>query len=108
MEIVDPRIDPSLVREGSKATIIAKEQNEYRDLPAIRTPLGQVISRWSPTADERRRILAGEDLFLTVLAPKSLQPVLLTVGPIDWKPCPFCGAGEKEPHDMDNCPYVTE
>lgn len=38
MEIVDPRIDPALVPEGSKAVVIAEHQDEYRDLPSIRTP----------------------------------------------------------------------
>ncbi len=84
MEICDPRVDPSLVPPGSKALVIAEHQPEYQDLPSIRTPDGQVITRWSPTDDERRRLVAGEDIFLTILSHGPICPVLLTVGPIDW------------------------
>lgn len=85
MDICDPRIDPALVPSGSHAVIIAKDQPEYTPLPSVRTPDGRVITRWSPTVAERSAILRGEDLFLTILTFHTpLQPVLLTVGPIDW------------------------
>jgi hypothetical protein len=57
MEIADPRVDPSLVPEGSRAVVIAEHQTEYRDLPSIRTPDGQVITRWTLTDEERLRVL---------------------------------------------------
>ena len=57
MEIVDPRVDPALVPEGSKAIVIAEHQDEYRDLPSIRTPDGQVITRWTLSLDEGNYIL---------------------------------------------------
>lgn len=85
MNICDPRIDPALVPPGSKPVIIAKDQPEYNPLPSVRTPDGRVITRWSPTDAERSAILRGEDIFLTILTFNTpLQPVLLTVGPIDW------------------------
>lgn len=56
MEIVDPRVDPRLVPAGSVACVIGKDQDEYQDLPSVRTPDGQVITRWSPSAAERRAL----------------------------------------------------
>ena len=86
MEIVDPRVDPRLMPEGSRPHIYnGPHGNEYRDLPSIRTPAGAVISRWTLTDAERRAIADGEDLFLTVLTfNQRLQPVGLSVGPCDW------------------------
>lgn len=84
MEIVDPRVDPKLVPEGSKAVVIAEHQTEYRDLPSVRTPNGYVITRWSLTEDERRRVLEGEDLYVTLLSHGSINPLFCTIGPVDW------------------------
>lgn len=84
MEIADPRIDPRLVPEGSKAVVIAEHQEEYRDLPSVRTPDGQVITRWSLTDDERLRILKGEDVYVTIISTGAINPLFCTVGPVDW------------------------
>lgn len=72
MEIVDPRIDPRLVPDGSRAVVIAEHQAEYRDLPSVRTPNGYVITRWSLSDEERRAILEGQDVFVTI-------------GPVNWR-----------------------
>jgi hypothetical protein len=85
MEIVDPRIDPSLVVKGSKAAIVNGPQNEYRDLPSVRTPLGQVITRWSPSDEERAAILRGEDIYVTLLSRGNINTFYVTVGTVDWK-----------------------
>ena len=85
MEIVDPRVDPSLVPEGSRAVVIAEHQDEYRDLPSIRTPDGQVITRWSLTDEERAAILRGEDLYITLLSHGPINPLFVTVGPVNWR-----------------------
>ena len=84
MEIADPRIDPALVPAGSRAIVIAEKQDEYRDLPSVRTPGGQVITRWALT-DERRAIFHGEDIFVTILSHGAINPLFVTVGPVDWK-----------------------
>lgn len=84
MNIVDPRIDPRLVPEGSKAIVIAEHQDEYRDLPSVRTPDGQVITRWELTDEERRRIFEGEDLYVTILSHGAINPLFCTIGPVDW------------------------
>jgi hypothetical protein len=85
MESCDPRVPPEMVPTGSRPVIMAEHQDAYLDLPSIRTPRGHVITRWHPTEDERRQILVGEDLYLTISTfNQPLQPVMLTVGPVDW------------------------
>jgi hypothetical protein len=85
MDIVDPRVDPSLVPDGSKAVVIAEHQAEYQDLPSIRTPDGQVITRWSLTDAERTAIAAGEDIYITLLSHGPINPLFATVGPVNWR-----------------------
>jgi hypothetical protein len=85
MDIADPRVDPRLVPYGSFAVVIAEHQDEYRDLPSIRTPLGQVITRWALDEEDRAAIARGEDVYVTILSPGPIRPLFLTVGPSDWK-----------------------
>jgi hypothetical protein len=85
MEIVDPRVDPKLVPAGSKAIVIAEHQKEYESLPSVRTPNGYVITRWQPNEQERRAILAGEDVFVTLLSAGAINPLFVTIGPTDWR-----------------------
>lgn len=84
MEIVDPRVPPSLVPQGSYAVVIAEDQSAYRDLPSIRTRDHQVITRWTLSTDERAAILRGEDIYVTILAAGAINPLFVTVGPVDW------------------------
>lgn len=84
MEPVDPRIDPRLVPAGSHAIVIAEHQEEYLDLPSVRTPRAQVITRWRPTEEERLAIAAGEDIFVTILSNGAINPLFVTVGPVNW------------------------
>lgn len=84
MDITDPRIDPALVPAGSRAVVIAEHQDEYRDLPSVRTPDGQVITRWTLTDEERLAILKGADVFVTLLSAGPINPFFVTVGPVDW------------------------
>jgi hypothetical protein len=83
-EIVDPRIDPRLVPPGSRAIVIAEHQEEYLDLPSVRTPDGQVITRWALSDAERSAIVRGEDIFVTLLSHGAINPLFVTVGPVDW------------------------
>jgi hypothetical protein len=84
MEIADPRVDPRLVPPGSRAIVIAEQQDEYRDLPSIRTPGGQVITRWSLTDEERAAIVRGEDIYVTLLSRGAINPLFVTVGQVNW------------------------
>jgi hypothetical protein len=85
MEPVDPRIDPALVPSGSRAIIIAEHQDEFKSLPSVRTPDGKIITRWELTDDERKRVLLGDDVFLTIISSGAICPVYLSVGPVDWR-----------------------
>jgi hypothetical protein len=96
MEIVDPRVDPALVPEGSRAVVIAEHQEEYRDLPSIRTPpvfdgVGRllqppyVITRWTLSDEERAAIVRGEDVYITLLSAGPINPLFATVGPVNWR-----------------------
>jgi hypothetical protein len=96
MEIVDPRVDPALVPEGSCAVVIAEHQEAYRDLPSIRTPAifdakdrlvspPYVITRWTLSADERLAVLRGEDVYITLLSAGPINPLFATVGPVNWR-----------------------
>lgn len=85
MNIVDPRIDPDLVPTGSRAVVIAEHQDEFRDLPSVRTPGGQVITRWALSEDERKAIFHGADVFVTILSSGAINPLFVTIGPVNWK-----------------------
>lgn len=94
MDIKDPRISLSLLPANSQNFIFGQHQDEYLDLPAIRTPDGTVISRWSPTREEREAIRRGEDIYITILsgfqcpvcqtANHKINPFYATVGVVDW------------------------
>jgi hypothetical protein len=77
----------------------AKDQPEYRPLPAARLHGldGRVVSRWTFTAEERAAIGRGEDLYLQQLTfggkLGKLQPILLTVGVPEF--CPADGVTAK-------------
>ena len=95
MEPVDPRIDPRLVPDGSKAIVIAEHQEEFKDLPSVRTPMRvrdgrlvsppYVITRWTLTDEERLAVLRGEDVFVTLVSAGAINPLFVTVGPVDWR-----------------------
>jgi hypothetical protein len=84
MEITDPRIDLALVPDGSRAVVIAEHQDEYRDLPSVRTPNGYVITRWTLSDAERAAIVRGEDVYVTLLSHGSINPFFVTIGPVNW------------------------
>ena len=96
MEIVDPRIDPAYVPAGSRAVVIAEHQDAYRDLPSVRTPPvydedgtmvtpPQVITRWSPSTEERAAIVRGEDIFVTLISAGAINPMFVSIGQVDWR-----------------------
>lgn len=85
MEITDPRVDPALVPDGSVAQVVNNRQRTYRDLPSIVTPTGRVITRWTPTDEERAAVFAGADVFVTLLTAGAINPFYVTVGPVNWR-----------------------
>ena len=77
-------IRPQLVLlDGWEEALYAEGQDMYQTLPVVRSQDEErrVISRWTPTYEERQMVMRGEDLFLTILTlGEPLQPVLLAVG----------------------------
>jgi len=56
-------------------------QPEYQGLPALRSPDGRVLTRWTFTKEERAAIANGADLFTTCLTLNHpFQPIMVTVG----------------------------
>jgi hypothetical protein len=88
MNIADPRIDPALVPKGSVARIINGPKNEWQDLPAVRTPNGYIITRWTPTPEERLAIENGHDIYVTLISNGIINPMFVTVGPVNWNEDP--------------------
>ena len=57
------------------------KQPEYDALPALRSPEGLTVTRWSPTDDERAAIANGADIYVSVLTfNQPFQAQRLTVG----------------------------
>jgi hypothetical protein len=89
MNVTDPCVPVELVPEGSVPRIINGPNNEYQDLPCVITPQPcRLITRWTPTPEERTAVLNGEDIYVTLLIHDSMQtainPMFVTVGPVDW------------------------
>lgn len=90
MDIRDPRVDPASVPPGSRAFVIAERVADYQPLPAVITPNGTVITCWALTIEERRRIVQGEDVFVTLKSYEAptgerfITPLIVSVGPRDW------------------------
>jgi hypothetical protein len=84
MEPIDPRVSPQLIPLDSRPQVIEHGHVNNQPLPAIVTPRGLVITRWTLTDFERERIAAGEDVFLTIYAAGLLNPIGVSVGPMDW------------------------
>jgi hypothetical protein len=91
MKIIDPRIHPDLLPEGGMAKIVNSKDSVYLDLPSVIVPNPAIpstfmlISRWEPTDEERRKILAGEDVYVTITTTGPINPFLVSTGPLNWK-----------------------
>jgi hypothetical protein len=70
--------------EGSRPVVFAKDQPQYRQLPAMVTPAGHVVTNWRPTTEELARLNAGDPITLVAWTfNQPLQPLLLQVGAVD-------------------------
>ena len=77
-------ISPVLGEEFQpKEIILAKDQPEYKKLPALRNRDGVFLSRWKFSDAERAAIAAGADLFLAVWAGSTFPPLMLEIGECD-------------------------
>ena len=80
---LSPSDGPVIPGFESQEVVYAKNQPQYlplRTLVADPDAKARVISRWSPTEEQRRMLAEGKDIFLELLtfgAP--LQPILLWI-----------------------------
>lgn len=76
-------VAPRLI--GYEETMIAEEQDEYMPLAAAFLPHSDGstsrVCRWTLTAEERRQIANGADVYFGTPASIPLTPHWLTVGP---------------------------
>lgn len=84
MEIADPRIPLNRLPKNCKASVVAKNQPQYRALPAVFTPDGKMYTRWTPTEEERRKLLEGEDIFIMIQNGGKVNPMMVYIGQQDW------------------------
>lgn len=56
--------------------IYAKDQPEYLQLPAYKDEYGNIITEWTFSPEERKRIAMGEDLRISIMTfNQPLQPL---------------------------------
>lgn len=77
-------------RTGAEEITIAEDQAEYLPLTAAvyQTPDGVriLLTRWRFSEEDRARVAAGEDLYLSVMTfGQPLQPLMVQVGPEGWE-----------------------
>ena len=77
-------------RTGAPEVSLGRDQHEWAELTAARYVILNTrevwyVSRWRLDDEERAKIAAGEDLFLSVVTfGGPVQPVALSVGEEDW------------------------
>ena len=73
-------VEPIQLYQDARRVTYGAGQSEYDVLPAVRYPDGTVHTRWQLTADERRAILDGACIVLSILTfNQPIQPLHLSV-----------------------------
>jgi hypothetical protein len=81
-EWLNPADAPVVPGLEAHELVFAKDQPEYIPLRALRarTNDGRVMSRWSLTAEQRKAVADGADIFLTLMTfGNPLQPISMAV-----------------------------
>ena len=91
MDFLKPFDGPVVVGRESEEVVYAKDQPQYeplRTLPYETYPGSgdyRVMSRWSLTPEQRRKVSEGSDIFLTMMTfGQPLQPILMALGDNDF------------------------
>lgn len=75
-------------RTGAPEVSVARDQAEYLELTAALYAVNgadTLLTRWTFTEEERKRIAAGEDIYLSLMTfGHPMQPVWVQVGPEGW------------------------
>ena len=87
MDYLQPFDGPVVVGRESEEVVFAKDQPEYiplRTLAYETYPNSgdiRVMSRWTLTPEQRKKVSEGSDIFLTLLTfGGPLQPILMGIG----------------------------
>ena len=83
-DYLSPKNGPVVDGLESREIVYAKDQPEYIPLRTLRNdkdPMVGVVSRWSPTAQQRKAIAEGADIFLELSTfGQPLQPIRMAIG----------------------------
>jgi hypothetical protein len=84
MDIKDPQVDPKLVPPGSRPITYAR--GTARISRSSCYPHCQRTNDHSlePTDEERAAVANGDDIFVTVYNGGVCNPMIVSIGPIDW------------------------
>jgi len=82
MDYLSPKDGPVIEGLESEEVVFAKDQPEYTPLRCL-VGLGvdrRVMSRWTLTPEQRKKIAEGADIYLTLLTyGEPLQPILMGI-----------------------------
>jgi hypothetical protein len=78
VEPITPVLSPEF---ADKEHVFGSNQPQYIPLPALISQCGVVLTRWRLSEEERKLVLDGADIMLSVwTVGQPLQPVMLEVG----------------------------
>lgn len=94
---------------GSHLVIFAKDQPQFRPLPAVVSVAGTVVTEWEPTSDELERLLTGGRIRLTLIgAVRDKRPLTPLKLEVLAAPVLFEGEGQRNENainnESDECP----
>jgi hypothetical protein len=82
IDYIGPKDGPVVPGEELREVIYARDQREYLPLRTLRGSVTEVpvLSRWSPTPEQRQAIVEGKDIFLNLFTfGRPLQPIQMFV-----------------------------
>lgn len=82
LSYVEPKDDAVVVGEERHEIVYAKDQPQFKPLRTLVEDRdeGGVLSRWSPTPEQRQAIAEGKDIYLELLCYHGpLTPILMFV-----------------------------
>ena len=82
IDYLQPKDGAVLPGEERREKIYAEDQPAYKPLRTLKSlgADGAVLSRWSPTEEQRKAIAEGKDIFLELLTfNRLLQPILMFI-----------------------------
>ena len=82
-DYLSPKNGPVIDGLESKKVVYARDQPEYIPLRTLKSdgPMGAVVSRWTLTAEQRKLVADGADIFLELSTFNNpLQPIRMAIG----------------------------